>query len=105
MTSSSFRDTFTRRPPSAEPIAVAPPARPTTFNPVKVQSEEDMHLSPGFLTELTLKALYVRGQATPADLLENLKVPFYGVLEEILRELTNQELCFITRGQSMNPLS
>ncbi|MBI2886757.1 MAG: ATP-binding protein [Chloroflexi bacterium] len=73
--------------------------------PRKVTSMGDTGLTPGFLSDLVVKALYLRGQATPADLTETLRIPYYGVMEEILRDLTNQELCFIARGQSMNPLT
>lgn len=103
----SFRDIVARRqsaPPGSSSASTAS-ATGQPFAPRKVQSIEDTGLSQGFLSDLVLKALYVRGQTTPGDLVETLAMPYYGVLEDLLRELANQELCFITRGQSMNPLT
>lgn len=90
--------------PAQQPTDIAPIAV-STFRPHKVTSIDEMGLSSGLLHELVLKALYVRGQTTPNELCEWLKLPFYGVLEALLRDLSNQELCYITSGQGMNPLT
>lgn len=109
----SFRDILAARqtgqqqpppPPPMPPSAGVRPPRPK-FTPRKVSSVEDMGLSGGLLHELVLKALYVRGQATPAELLDWLKMPYYGVTELILRDLSGQELCYISTGTGMNPMT
>lgn len=97
-----LHESLLRRQVALEASGAQPRA---AFAPAKIQSIEATGLTAAFLTDLTLKALYARGQATPADLMEALRLPFYGALEDLLRDLSAQEFCFITRGQSMNPLS
>lgn len=75
------------------------------FKPTRVNSIEQMGLSNGLLQDLVLKALYQRGQVTPAELVRWLKIPFYGVMEGVLRDLSNQELCFVAAGQNMNAMT
>ena len=111
----SFRDIVARRQAAQQGGMAAPGGSGTPssgagsprapFVPRKITSLGDTGLSESFLSDMVIKALYLRGHATPADLTEFLRVPFYGVLEEVLRELASQELCFIARGQSMNPLT
>ncbi len=102
----SFRDSFSHRqqPESSQPDASSVPPQ-TVYEPPSVRSIEDTGLSANFLGDLALKALYLRGKATPADLMDLLKLPYYGVIEHMIRDLSSQEFCFVSRGESMNPLS
>ncbi|MSQ27041.1 MAG: ATP-binding protein [Dehalococcoidia bacterium] len=98
-----FRDRLLGQRPAGPPPP--PVAGPSRFQPRRIRSIEYTGVTEAFLSELVLKALYLRGQATAYDLVETIKLPFYGVVEDLLRDLTNQELCFISRGDSMSPLS
>lgn len=113
----AYRQNGSQAPTSPPLSVVAPheaasegsenPHRPIKgwFRPTRVNSIDEMGLSSGLLQDLVLKALYQRGQITPAELVPWLKIPFYGVLEGILRELSNQELCFVAAGQNMNAMT
>ena len=103
----SFRDRLLQRQAPSDAHEQEPESAPAgaIFQLTRIRSIEDTGLTPGFVNDLVLKALYLQGQATPAHLMEILKLPFYGVLEDALRDLSGQELCFITRGESMNPIT
>src|SRR5687767_11182833 len=109
---SSLRDILAARQPGVgepapepqpeQPVAAVP--APPAFIPQKVDSLDQAGLRPGMVTDLIVKALYVRGQVTPMDLMALLKLPYYGVIEPQLRELVDQELCYVSGGQ-MSPTS
>lgn len=110
---SSFRDILAARQPApqqaGEAAALSPDTPPVayapTFVPQKVDSIEGAGLRSGLVSELVLKALYLRGQATPVELTEVIKLPYYGVVDPVLRDLVDQELCYISGGQSLTPTS
>ncbi len=105
----SLRDILAQRQAASQPRQAQPeppgPVARRIFKPPKIGSVEAMGLSSGLLHELVLKALYVRGICTPADLTDWLKIPYYAVMDNILRDLSGQELCYITSGQNMNPMT
>lgn len=97
--------------PQAQPAAPAPrptppPRQPRVeFSVPRVNSIEETGLSLSFLSELTLRIMFTYGTSTAGEIINVIKLPFYGVLEDVLRFLSSEELCFIRRGQSMNPLT
>jgi predicted ATPase with chaperone activity len=63
------------------------------FSPIWPQSIKDTRLSLGFLSDLALKILYFRGYITGADIAEEMKLPFPGVVDRILEFLKRDMMC------------
>ena len=109
----SFRDILAARQqgapqafePEPEPSPSPSPPPAPTFRPPKIESLDMTGLRAGFVSDLVLKALYIRGQITPIDLTQVLKLPYFGVLDPIIRELSDQEFCYVSGGQSLSPTS
>lgn len=114
---SSFRDILAaRQQAQARPPEPAPPPPLTHeeavrqvaepgFMPTKLGSVEDTGLRSSFLSDLLLKAFYVRGQTTPAELSSIVKLPFFGIIEPLLRDLIDQQFCYVSSGQGLSQLS
>ena len=75
------------------------------FTVPRLSSVEDTGISMSLLSELTLRIMYTYGTSTAGEIINTIRLPFYGVVEDIMRFLSAEELCFIRRGQSMNPLT
>jgi predicted ATPase with chaperone activity len=75
------------------------------FTVPRPNSIEETGLSINFLCELTLRVMFTYGTSTAGEIIKVVRLPFYGVLEEVLKFLSAEELCFIRRGQNMSPLT
>ena len=73
--------------------------RPATlsefFFPPEPCSVEDTGLSLGFLSDLALKLLYFRGYISGAEVAEQMRLPFTGVIEQVLEFLKRDLMCEI----------
>jgi predicted ATPase with chaperone activity len=65
------------------------------FVPPEPQTVEDTGLTLGFLTDLTLKILYFRGYVTGAEVAEEMRLPFPGLVERLLEFLKRDQMCEI----------
>ncbi len=63
------------------------------FRPRVPRSVKETGLGLGFLADLVLKVMYFEGVVTGVDLSERIKLPFAGVLEEVLEFLKREKLC------------
>src|SRR5256885_10512377 len=77
--------TQTRPPASA---TGAQPAAPEIPLPPEPQSLEQTGLTLGFLSDLALKTLYLRGQMTMAEISSSLGLPMQNITERVDRKST-----------------
>jgi predicted ATPase with chaperone activity len=61
--------------------------------PPRPQSVQDTGLSPSFLADLALKILYFRGYVSGADIAEEMRLPFTGVVDRLLELLKRDLFC------------
>ena len=73
-------------------LTAAPEAQ-VQFTPPRPSSVEDTGLSMAFLSDLTLKILYFRGYVSGADMAEQMRLPFTGVVDRVLEFLKRELLC------------
>lgn len=66
---------------------------PTSFVPPAPQSVGDTGLNLGFLTDLALKLMYFEGYLSGYELAERLKLPYAGVVDQVLEFLKREQLC------------
>src|SRR2546422_11196721 len=88
------------RPPAA-PSAAQPPA-PEIPLPPEPQSLEQTGLTLGFLSDLALKTLYLRGQMTMAEIASALGLPMTNVTERVMQFLKTQRLVEIRGGAGLS---
>ena len=62
------------------------------FTPMIPQAVEETGLSLSFLTDLALKMLYFEGYMTGYDLVERLKLPYGGVVDQVLEFIKREKL-------------
>ncbi len=72
--------------------AVASPAS-QAFVPRTPASVRDTGLGLGFLTDLALKIMYFEGNLTGYELAERMKLPYAGVVDQVLEFLKREKLC------------
>src|SRR5687768_7710458 len=65
------------------------------WQPPPVQSLEDTGLTHGFLSDMALKIMYIRGQITGYDIAEQLRLPFQTVMSAIMDFLKREQMCEI----------
>src|SRR4051794_4238265 len=70
------------------------------FDPPPIEHPGQIGLSAAFISELALKVLYFGGAGTGAELGMRLRLPFVGVLDDLLDELRTQALVEVRRGKS-----
>jgi len=63
------------------------------FFPPEPESIQATGLSLGFLADLAIKVLYFRGYVTGADVAEEMRLPFNGVVENVLEFLKRDQFC------------
>lgn len=63
------------------------------WQPPPIQSIEDTGLSHGFLSDMAIKVLYFRGQATGFEVADALRLPFQGVVALIMEFLKREQMC------------
>src|SRR2546427_2472752 len=88
------------RPPAA-PSAAQPPA-PEIPLPPEPQSLEQTGLTLGFLSDLALKTLYLRGQMTMAEIASALGLPMTNVTERVMEFLKTERLVEIRGGAGLS---
>lgn len=66
---------------------------PQAFFPRVPTSIKETGLSLGFLTDLALKILYFEGILTGYELAERMKLPYPGVVDQVLEFLKREKLC------------
>src|SRR5438105_5869686 len=87
------------RPPA--PMG-AQPAAPAIPLPPEPQSVEQTGLTLGFLSDLALKTLYLRGQMTMAEIASALGLPIPNVTERIMDFLKGERLVEIRGGAGLS---
>src|SRR5919201_369205 len=87
------------RPPAASPSQ--PPA-PEIPLPPEPQSLEQTGLTLGFLSDLALKTLYLRGQMTMAEIASSLGLPIQNITERVMEFLKNERLVEIRGGAGLS---
>jgi predicted ATPase with chaperone activity len=82
--------------PTAAPAA---PAAPTTagaaptFEPPPPRNIEETGLSIGFLSDLVMKVMYFEGYISGATIADRIKLPFSGVVDQVLEFLKREQFC------------
>ncbi|MGJ3237777.1 MAG: ATP-binding protein [Anaerolineae bacterium] len=84
--------------------------KPTTgilgaWNPPPLSKIEDTGLSKLFLADLVLKVLYFRGDLQGHDIAEIIKLPFNGVVDQVLEFLKREKMIEITGTQGFGEAS
>jgi len=69
------------------------PTTPSQFVPPLPRSIEETGLSLGFLADLALKTLYFEGYLSGYELAERMRLPFAGVVDQVLEFLKREKLC------------
>ncbi|MGD1995511.1 MAG: AAA family ATPase [Anaerolineae bacterium] len=63
------------------------------FIPREPSSVDETGLSLGFLTDLALKVMYFEGYLSGYELVERMKLPYAGVVDQVLEFLKREKLC------------
>jgi len=66
---------------------------PTSFVPPMPTSVKETGLGLGFLTDLALKIMYLEGNISGYELAERMKLPYPGVIDQVLEFLKHEKLC------------
>src|SRR5438045_9042333 len=93
------------------PTQVRPPAGPTGAQPAtpeiplppEPQTLEQTGLTLGFLSDLALKTLYLRGQMTMAEIASSLGLPMQNITERVMEFLKTDSLVEFRGGGSLTP--
>ena len=83
-------------------MASAPETNPTeerAWEPPIIESVEDTGLTAGFVADMALKILYLRGQVTGYDIAAQMRLPFQTVLNPSMEFLKREQLCEV-RGSA-----
>ncbi len=75
--------------------SIAPLSAQVRFMPPRPQSIEETGLKLDFLSDLALKVLYFRGYITGADIAEQMRLPFTGIVDRVLEFLKRDKFCEI----------
>ncbi|NWJ44721.1 MAG: ATP-binding protein [Chloroflexi bacterium] len=67
------------------------PEEPAYF-PTIPNNLEDLGLNRGFVSEMLLRCIYFNGRITGNKMAARLRIPFYGIIRELLEEMRMQEL-------------
>src|SRR2546427_866365 len=89
------------RPPVAQVGAAQPPA-PEIPLPPEPGNIEQTGLTLGFLSDLALKTLYLRGQMTAAEIATSLGLPLANVTDKVLEFLKGEHLVEIRGGAGLS---
>nr|HID13729.1 AAA family ATPase [Anaerolineae bacterium] len=65
----------------------------TSFVPPALTSIKETGLGLGFLTDLALKIMYLEGNLSGYELAERMKLPYPGVVDQVLEFLKREKLC------------
>src|SRR5437870_9748212 len=86
-------------------MIATPQAAPEIPLPPEPQSIEQTGLSIGFLSDLALKTLYLRGQMTMAEIASSLGLPMANITDRILEFLKGERLVEIRGGPGLSSAS
>src|SRR2546426_10299277 len=86
-------------------MIATPQAAPEIPRPPDPQSIEQTGLSIGFLSDLALKTLYIRGQMTMAEIASSLGLPMANITERVLEFLKGERLVEIRGGTGLSSAS
>lgn len=92
-----YQSTTQQRPPAAAPGT----SQIQTPLPPEPQTIEQTGLTQGFLAELALKTLYLRGQMTAAEIASALGLPLANLVDKILEFLKSEHLVEIRGGSGL----
>ena len=81
------------RPSAPPPSAPAAPTAPPAFEPPPPRNLEETGLNLGFLSDLLMKIMYFEGYISGATLAERVKLPFTGVVDQVLEFLKREQFC------------
>jgi predicted ATPase with chaperone activity len=86
------------RPPQQPPRSPAAPAAPAagampTYEPPPPRNIEETGLNIGFLSDLILKVMYFEGYISGATIADRIKLPFSGVVDQVLEFLKREQYC------------
>jgi predicted ATPase with chaperone activity len=78
-------------------MAQRPPSPPgSRFVPPIPTSIKETGLGLGFLTDLAIKIMYLEGSISGYELVERMKLPYPGVVDQVLDFLRREKLCEVT---------
>ena len=75
------------------------------YSPSEPKSIEETGLDMGFLSDLILKVLYFQGYRTGTDISEVTKLPFQGVIDNVMTFLKREQMIEIKGGQGLSRAS
>ena len=78
---------------------------PMVFEPREIHSVAETGLAPQFLTDLALKIVYYASTVTGHDVALRMRLPFLGVVDEILDALKRESLIEIRGGNALTSAS
>ena len=64
-----------------------------SFEPLMPKSVEDTGLTLGFLADLAVKVMYFEGYISGYEIAETMKLPYSGVVDEVLEFLKREQFC------------
>jgi predicted ATPase with chaperone activity len=73
--------------------ASAVPTSPPAFEPPPPRNLDETGLNLGFLSDLLMKIMYFEGYISGATIAERLKLPFTGVVDQVLEFLKREQFC------------
>jgi predicted ATPase with chaperone activity len=100
--SQPLRSPTPARPAGAPPASApaVPPAAPILFEPPPPRNLEDTGLNIGFLSDLIMKIMYFEGFISGATIAERVKLPFTGVVDQVLEFLKREQYCEVRSASS-----
>ena len=75
------------------------------YTPAEPKSIEETELDMGFLSDLILKVLYFQGYRTGTDISEVIKLPFQGVIDDVVTFLKREQMIEIKGGTGLGRAS
>jgi len=88
--------------PTQPPAPAAPPAAGTApvFEPPPPRNVEETGLNLGFLADLVMKVMYFEGYISGATIAERVRLPFAGVIDQVLEFLKREQFCEVRGAAS-----
>jgi energy-coupling factor transporter ATP-binding protein EcfA2 len=93
----------TTRETGSGPLESGPLSVTNGWQPPPIQSLEDTGLTHGFLSDMAIKVLYFRGQATGFEIADQLRLPFQGVVGLIMEFLKREQMCEVKGSGGLGP--
>jgi predicted ATPase with chaperone activity len=73
------------------------------WTPPPIHNLADTGLSHGFVTDMVLKVMYLRGQVTGHEVADQLKLPFQAVLLPIMEFIKREQMCEVKGSGGLGP--